>query len=143
MKEIQLTHDAFNGETAVSIEDKHIGQLLTNLLGNAIAYTPPGGHVVVEVGRLETAVPPQIWFKITDTGKGIPPEELPHLFDRFFRGAYGQKEGIPGTGLGLAICQGIVNRYHGRIRVESEVGIGTTITVQLPEALPPEEWHTL
>lgn len=143
LKEIQLTHDVFGGETAVPLEDKHIGQLLTNLLGNAIAYTPSGGQVVVEVGRLETAVPPQIWFKVADTGKGIPSEELPHLFDRFYRGADSQKEGIPGTGLGLAICQGIVNRYHGRIRVESEVGHGTTVTVHLPEALPPEEWHTL
>ncbi len=143
LREIQLTYGVFGGETAVPIEDKHIGQLLTNLLGNALAYTPQGGQVVVEVGRRETAVPPQIWFKITDTGKGIPPEELPHLFDRFYRGAYSQKEGIPGTGLGLAICQGIVNRYHGRIVVESELGHGTTVTVYLPEALSPEEWHTL
>lgn len=139
LKNIQLEHRVSGGETAVSIEDKHIGQLLTNLLGNAIAYTPDDGQIVVKVGRLETAVPSQIWFQITDSGTGIPPEELPHLFDRFYRGAYGQKEGVPGTGLGLAICQGIVNRYHGRIEIKSEVGRGTTVIVYLPKAVIPVE----
>lgn len=143
LKEIELHQVSFAGKTAVSVEDKHLGQLLTNLLGNAITYTPEGGRVVVKVGRRETAVAEQVWFQITDTGLGIPPEDLPHLFDRFYRGGLSQQEGIPGTGLGLAICQGIVNRYQGSLKVDSEVGRGTTITIYLPAAGAPEEVHTV
>ncbi|MBE2221707.1 MAG: GAF domain-containing protein, partial [Anaerolineae bacterium] len=134
LKDVRLHLVVAEGETAVSVEDKHLGQLLTNLLGNAIAYTPEGGEIMVEVGQSKTAVSPQGWFQITDSGTGIPPEELPYLFDRFYRGSLGQKEGIPGTGLGLAICQGIVNRYQGSIEIASELGIGTTVVVCLPAA---------
>ena len=95
------------------------------------------------MGREETAVPKQVWFQISDNGEGIPPEELPHLFERFYRGAYGKQKGIPGTGLGLAICQEIVNRYQGRIAVDSEVGKGSTVTVHLPAAVPPQELDIL
>jgi len=143
MKDIGLTQIISEEETAVSVEDKHLGQLLTNLLGNAIAYTPQGGEIVIQVGREETAVSTQVWFQISDNGPGIPSDEIPHLFNRFYRGSLGQQEGIPGTGLGLAICQEIVHRYQGDIAVESEGNKGTTVTIHLPATLPVEELDIL
>lgn len=123
-------------ETAVPLADKHIGQLLTNLLGNAIAYTPAGGRVTVAVGKDADRPEQPVWFQVIDTGMGISEEELPYLFDRFYRGALGKEHGIPGTGLGLAICDEILKRYHGDITVVSQSGVGTTFTVYLPEAVP-------
>ena len=143
LKAITLHQVPFAGKTAVSVEDKHLGQLLTNLLSNAIAYTAEGGEVVVAVGRRRTDMSEQVWFQVSDTGVGIPPEDLPHLFDRFYRGSISQQKRIPGTGLGLPICQGIVKRYQGSLEVDSEVGRGTTITIYLPAVDASEEVHTV
>lgn len=132
MKEIEIEVQLPAAETAVFLADKHVGQLLTNLLGNAIAYTPVGGKVSISAGE-EWANPDHpIWFKITDNGVGIVPDDLPYVFARFYRGALGREQQIPGTGLGLAICAEIVRRYQGDITIESEVGKGTSFTVFLP-----------
>ncbi|MCZ7670325.1 MAG: sensor histidine kinase [Chloroflexi bacterium] len=132
MKEIEIEVQLPAAETAVFLADKHVGQLLSNLLGNAIAYTPVGGKVSISAGE-EWANPDHpIWFKITDNGVGIVPDDLPYVFTRFYRGALGREQQIPGTGLGLAICAEIVRRYQGDITIESEVGKGTSFTVFLP-----------
>jgi two-component system phosphate regulon sensor histidine kinase PhoR len=102
-------------------------QLLLNLLTNAIKYNRPGGRVVVRVRRDDQG----LVLSVNDTGKGIPAESLPRVFERFYR--VPDLEGkIEGTGLGLAIARHIAESNEGSIRVESEVGKGSTFTVHLP-----------
>jgi PAS domain S-box-containing protein len=104
-----------------------IMQVLTNLINNAIKFTPEGGRILVSVHRRDE----QLAIRVSDTGYGIPKEDLPKLFNRFFRVHRPGKE-IKGTGLGLAIVSKIVAGHGGRIEVESELGKGTTFTVILP-----------
>lgn len=132
IKEIELDVRLPERETAVYLADKHLGQLLTNLLSNAITYTPVGGQVIISAGEDWSNPAFPVWFKISDTGLGIAENDLPNVFDRFYRGSWGREQHIPGTGLGLAICAEIVRRYQGQITVQSEVGKGTTFTVFLP-----------
>ncbi|MCB8982391.1 MAG: GAF domain-containing protein [Ardenticatenaceae bacterium] len=147
IRQITLHTDVPSGLPPVKVEERHLGQLLTNLLGNAITYTPPGGHVWVKAGLGDAAAPALLWLQITDTGVGIPEKDIPFLFDRFFRSEQVQNLGIPGTGLGLAICHEIVRRYNGRFDVSSQLDQGTSITVWLPTALLEEKlkvlptWH--
>lgn len=107
-------------------------QVINNLLDNAIKFTPPGGEVQVEVRR--NAAVNEAVLRVRDTGIGIPAEDVPRIFERFFRGdkARGREETSRGSGLGLAICQSIVAAHHGRIDVHSMVGSGTTFTIALP-----------
>ncbi|MBA2487856.1 MAG: hypothetical protein H0V36_00850, partial [Chloroflexi bacterium] len=107
-----------------------LGQVLTNLLGNAIKFTPAGGSVAVSLA--ETADGAAI--VVTDTGVGIDPDELPHIFERFYRGAQAARERAAGSGLGLSLVRSIVEMHHGRIAVESAPGKGTSVTVSLPRA---------
>lgn len=116
------------------VDPARLTQVISNLMTNAINYTPSGGLVTVS-----TAVQPQAetsWATIIvrDTGKGIPAQEMPHLFDRFFRGSISREAGVPGTGLGLAICTEIVEQMGGYITVASEVGQGAAFTVWLKQA---------
>ncbi len=102
-------------------------QMLDNIIGNAVKYTPIGGCVTVTAeGRGQ-----QVIIRISDTGPGIPPSEQPYIFNKFFRGSNVASE-TSGTGLGLAIVKSIIESHHGRVWVESEVGKGTTFTVVLP-----------
>jgi signal transduction histidine kinase len=113
----------------------HLRQVIHNLLDNAIKFTPAGGRVSVEVRR-EPAEggPGKAVLLIRDDGDGIASEDLPHLFDRFFRGDRARRRGQTGSGsgLGLCICQSIVHAYGGDLHVESSPGAGTTVRVFLP-----------
>ncbi len=111
-----------------------IEQVLTNLLTNAMNYTPWGGKIVVRTAKRVEEGRSWVTISIEDTGAGIPPEELPYIFERFYRGEAARRSGVPGTGLGLAICKEIVDRHGGRITVESEEGKGSTFTVWLVPA---------
>jgi len=102
-------------------------QMLDNLLGNAIKYTPEGGDVSIKV-EVEGD---QVILCISDTGPGIPPADQPHIFDKFYRAGNIPKD-VPGSGLGLAIVKSIVDNHSGRIWVESTLGKGSTFTVVLP-----------
>ncbi len=102
-------------------------QVFTNLLSNAIKFTPQGGKVSLEVIRQQK----EIIITISDTGMGIPKEDLPKIFERFYRVKRQGKE-IQGTGLGLPIVAQIISQHSGRILVESELNKGTTFTVHLP-----------
>lgn len=108
----------------------HLRQVVRNLLDNALKFTPPGGRVVVDLSLDVESVT----FTVTDTGSGIPAEDLPHVFDRFYRGLkgrFGDGE-VRGTGLGLSICEAIVRAHGGMIRVDNHEGPGTRVTVRFP-----------
>jgi signal transduction histidine kinase len=116
------------------VDPSRIMQVLNSLVTNAIDYTAAGGKVVVSVK--EEATDSRVWATLTvaDTGIGISEEELPHIFERFFRGERPQSMEVPGTGLGLAISKDIVELHGGKMTVESEVGVGSAFTVWLPVA---------
>jgi PAS domain S-box-containing protein len=111
-----------------------LGQALSVLLTNALNYTPRGGQV--EVSTLSREADGRRWagFSVADTGPGIPPDEQPRIFERFYRGSVGRGSGESGTGLGLAIAKEIATRHGGRIEVESTgvPGEGVIFTVWLP-----------
>ncbi|TAF06337.1 MAG: sensor histidine kinase [Nostocales cyanobacterium] len=113
-------------------------RLFTNLIGNALQYTPTKGNVEVELSRLSGIRygNSYLQIKISDTGVGIPSDSLPRLFDRFYRvdpaRSHQSRESTTGSGLGLAIAQAIVEHHQGQIQVESVVGKGTTFIVILP-----------
>ena len=106
-----------------------VEQILENLIGNALKFTPPGG--VVTVGATHAAEPGSALFFVRDTGPGISREHLPRVFDRFFQG---QSSDRRGTGLGLAICKAIVEAHGGRVWVESAPGKGACFFFTLPSA---------
>ncbi len=105
---------------------------LNNLVRNAIQYTPRGGRVEVSTGKEERDGTQWATITVADTGIGIPKQEIPYIFDRFFRGDRPRQMQIPGTGLGLAIVKEIVEHHGGLITVESEEGKGSRFTVWLP-----------
>jgi signal transduction histidine kinase len=106
-----------------------IGQAIDNLLSNAIKFTPRGGNVTITV----TDDAKNIFVRLTDTGMGIPANELDQLFSRFFRASTATRAAVPGVGLGLTITKAIIDAHGGDLDVESEVGIGTTFIVRLPK----------
>ncbi len=105
-----------------------IEEMITNLMLNAIKYTPPGGKIELKT----TATKSFIEISISDTGIGIPQEDIPKVFDEFFRATNAKKIEKDGTGLGLSIAKQIVERHGGKIWVESQQGCGTTFSFTLP-----------
>lgn len=109
-------------------------QIVVNLVSNAVKFSPDYSTVHVELRRSDDTEDghPEAILKVRDVGIGIPADEIPQLFDRFFRASNAEKALIPGTGLGLSIVELFVVDHHGSISVESTVGVGTTMTVRLP-----------
>jgi heavy metal sensor kinase len=116
----------------LAVDRSRVRQLALNLIENAVKYTPQGGQVSVELGASDG----RILLTVADTGIGIAPGDLPHVFDRFWRAdsARTRTGARPGTGLGLAICKWIAEAHGGTIEVQSRPGRGTTFTVVLPQA---------
>jgi signal transduction histidine kinase len=119
---IRLGHE---DQAIVEGDPDRLKQLLLNLIDNALKYTPEGGTVTISLYR----DPEWVRVSVEDTGVGIPPDVLPHIFGRFYRA---QREGRTGVGLGLSIAHWIAEAHGGRLNVESEVGQGTTFTLWLP-----------
>lgn len=122
-------------DQAIIVGDRdRLKQVLLNLVDNAVKYTPPGGKVTLSLAKDDS------WVKIAvqDTGIGIANENIPNLFDRFYRVDKARSRDAGGTGLGLAIAKSVVDAHNGRITVESQVGRGSVFTVWLPigEAKP-------
>jgi len=118
-----------------------LGQAVDNLISNAVKFTPTGGRVAVTLGTSDTPDPAAM-ISVSDTGIGIPAEELDRLFSRFFRASTATQNAVPGVGLGLTITKAIAEAHHGRIRVASTVGDGTTFTLELPQQRNPPEQRT-
>jgi len=108
-----------------------IGQVITNIVSNAVRYTPDGGNITITVTSDERKN--QVLATITDTGIGIPKEEIPKLFERFYRVDKARSRAKGGSGLGLSIANEIVEKHNGYIDIKSELGQGTTVTVVLPK----------
>jgi signal transduction histidine kinase len=118
----------------VSADARTMDRVVNILLDNAIKFSPNGGDVRVEVGFDEAFV----WLKVIDFGVGIPPEAMPRLFRRFFRLDEVDGHLFTGTGMGLSIARQVVEQHHGNLLVESELGKGSTFTVQLRRQDPTD-----
>ncbi len=105
-----------------------IEQVVVNLIGNAIKYTPESGMITIYIGKIYN----DVYFKISDNGIGIPTKDIPRIFERFYRVDKARSREMGGTGLGLAIAKEIVEAHSGVISITSQLGVGTEITVQLP-----------
>ncbi len=124
-KNIHLTLDT-NEPALIKGDEILLRELLLNLLQNAITYTPESGEIMLSLSREEE----QILISVADTGCGIPEDEIPHIFDRFYQ--VDKSRSTQGHGLGLSLCKWIVESHKGRITVESAVGKGSRFTVYLP-----------
>jgi signal transduction histidine kinase len=129
-QEVKLAGSAGPGVDPVLMDVQQIGRVLSNLLGNALRHTPPGGTVRVEARRTDGGVE----VSIGDTGEGVDAKDLPHIFDRFYRGEKSRSRATGGAGLGLAIAKGLIEAHGGSIGVESTAGTGTRFTFTLPPA---------
>jgi signal transduction histidine kinase/ligand-binding sensor domain-containing protein/DNA-binding response OmpR family regulator len=107
------------------IDTGQMQKVINNLLSNAFKFTPEGGRITLSVEENDS----EITFSVKDTGKGIPPDKIRFIFDRFYQ--TGKNDNTTGTGIGLALSKGIVTAHAGRIRVESETGKGSVFTVTL------------
>jgi signal transduction histidine kinase len=108
-------------------DPKRLGQALNHLVVNAVKFTDPGGEIVISASDADE---PEL--VVVDTGVGIPACDLPHVFDRFYRGAAADTTATQGSGLGLAIVRSIIDAHHGSLHVTSEPGLGTTVRLTLP-----------
>ncbi|MDF2815886.1 MAG: histidine kinase, partial [Paenibacillus sp.] len=123
-----------NEELYIEADEDRLGQIIINLLSNGINYTPEGGKVRVKVMSLlgENQEAERIRIVISDTGIGIPKKDLPRIFERFYRVDKARSRSSGGTGLGLSIVKHLVELHGGTIRVESDLGIGSRFTIDLP-----------
>lgn len=127
-QEIALEGNVDSDVDPVRMDTQAIGRVLNNLIGNALRHTPAKGRVSVWVRRTGKHVE----VTVSDTGEGIRAEDLPHVFERFYRGEKSRNRITGGAGLGLAIARGIVQAHGGDIRVESEAGKGAQFTFSIP-----------
>ena len=125
---VSLTLDLPDGPIRIRHDPQRIGQVVANLVANAVKFTGRGGTVTVDV----VGTPDGARIDVTDTGVGIDSAELPHVFERFYRGSRANEARGSGSGLGLAIVHSIVDMHGGRVVVESRVGVGSRFIVTLP-----------
>jgi two-component system phosphate regulon sensor histidine kinase PhoR len=127
--DIRLSEERVDDDRTVFCDNEAVSQVLSNLLDNAIKYTPAGG--LITVGARD-AGPDVVEFFVRDTGIGIPEEDVPRLFERFYRVDKARSRELGGTGLGLSIVKHLVAAHNGVIRVESKVQQGSTFYFTLP-----------
>ena len=155
---LQVVCDAFEGEVTrknieitrnISVKHKHVmvdatkmQEILSNLISNAIKYTPEDGHVSIDIQELECEREGYVLFqtKVSDTGIGMSEEFLPSLFELFTRERNTTLSKIPGTGLGMAIVKNFVDLMDGSIEVESELGEGSTFTITIPHKIADKDY---
>lgn len=126
-KGIKIRQEINGSPLTIKADQNKIKQVLLNLLSNAIKYNRPNGSIIVRV----EASSEEMVVQVIDTGPGIPPKNLPHLFTKFYRVPGSEKMAV-GTGLGLSICKRILDAHRGSIKVFSEEGLGSTFEVHLP-----------
>jgi signal transduction histidine kinase len=123
-----LSYQPNAGEKNIRLDPVRIEQVISNLLRNAIHHTPAGGSITVTLGRVDNSLE----LSVSDTGEGINPDDLPHVFERFYRSGTSRSRNEGGTGLGLAIAKQMVEAHGGTVTVESTPGKGSTFRISLP-----------
>jgi len=128
----------------VQVDPQRMTQVLDNLVMNALRYTPEGSQITISTAAKSSGGRDWATVSVEDTGISIPEEELPHIFDRFFRGEHPRQMQVSGTGLGLAIVKEIVDLHNGKVTVESEAGQGSLFTIWLPaKQIENGDWFNL
>jgi two-component system sensor histidine kinase BaeS len=127
-KNIELKFEKSSHDILIEIDRDRMTQVIVNLLGNALRYTPENGEVCIDVKRRDSSAV----VSFSDTGPGIEAEKLPFIFERFYRADESRKRDDGGIGLGLSIAKGYVEVHGGAINVTSELGKGTRFEVELP-----------
>jgi signal transduction histidine kinase len=127
-KKIDVQVDFSQQYCIVAADSDKISQVFRNLIDNAIKFTPQGGSITIST----TAAESRAIIRVTDSGCGIPPEDVPHIFERFYKVEKAHTPGGDGTGLGLSIAKRILEQHNADIWLESKLGQGTTFTVALP-----------
>jgi signal transduction histidine kinase len=127
-KNIQLDMSSSIESLEIEVDPVRMEQVISNLLRNAIRHTPEGGTISVIINRAATGVE----LSVSDTGEGIAAEDLPHVFERFYRSGTSRSRKEGGTGLGLAIVKQMVEAHGGSVSVESTHGKGSTFGISLP-----------
>jgi signal transduction histidine kinase len=127
-QDITLSFEMAGDVPPIMIDPDRFRQVLSNLLSNALQNTPEGGQITTSIALNAEAVS----FSVSDTGPGIPPEDLDRIFERFFRRDPSRSRDTGGSGLGLSIAKSLVERQGGQISVQSELWRGTTFTLQFP-----------
>lgn len=127
-KEAELVGEVVPGIPSLKADPDRLRQVLVNLLSNALHYTPQGGKILLRAW----AEGDHLFISVADTGPGISPADLPHVFDRFYRADKSRSRGTGGSGLGLAIVRSLVELHGGKVVAESAPGQGSRFTVQLP-----------
>ncbi len=122
-KKLSLKTELSDGRLGAKVEAKDMERVLSNLIQNSLEYAPSGGTVSIQASRQENAV----FISVSDTGPGITEKDMPHIFERFYKG-----QSSSGTGLGLSIAKEIIENYGGSISLESAVGKGTKAIIRLP-----------
>ncbi len=117
-------------------DKERLEQVVVNIISNAIKYTASGGHIRVKAGVYDAE---HVRLEVADDGIGIPKEDIPRLFERFYRVDKARSREKGGTGLGLAIAKEMVEAHHGTIQLDSTFGEGTTVTITLPVNLQAKE----
>jgi signal transduction histidine kinase len=128
-KDVDIAYTAPDLPVLALADRTRMQQALSNVLLNAVKFTPSSGHIDVHVERRLRMV----YVRVRDTGPGIPADELPHIFERFYRGP-SMATSVSGSGLGLPIVQSIMHAHHGDVEVKSEPGMGTEVVLSLPAA---------
>ena len=127
-QEVRLHGEALAGIPNLEFDATYVGRVLANLVDNALHYTPPGGEVVLTTEAVDDGVEVQV----RDTGPGIDERDLPHVFERFYRGEASRSRALGGAGLGLAIVKGVVEAHGGRVGVRVAPETGTIFSFVLP-----------
>ncbi|GAB4345064.1 MAG: hybrid sensor histidine kinase/response regulator [Phototrophicales bacterium] len=130
VRKLDLRYEPLEHDVIIMIDPERMEQVLQNLLSNAVKYTPDGGQIIL---RAEVE-PERVMMIVEDTGLGIPADDIPHLFEKFYRVRHESHKQIEGTGLGLSIVKSIVQQHGGEIWVESELGKGSRFCISLPLA---------
>jgi signal transduction histidine kinase len=129
-RQVHLSGSASPEIDPLNIDIQYMGRVLNNLVSNALRFTPAGGSVSILAERL----PGMVRVSVRDTGEGIAPEDLPHIFERFYRGEKSRSRASGGAGLGLAIVKGIIEAHGGSIQAKSLPAGGSDFTFTLPKA---------
>ena len=132
VQNVMLRVESKESTIVMDYDPERLLQIIHNLLSNAIKFTPSGGRVTVQAGLVNLEGLPGLELRVIDTGAGIPPADVPHIFDRFYQAENLEKAKAGGTGIGLALTKELIQALNGSIQIESEVGKGATFTVKLP-----------